>query len=249
MLFFSRPSSTFASTSQCRNAPTLPPRPATASCHSRARSTSSEAFNRPRVHSLVSWELVPTAKLSPLSSPASVPSASASHSPPPEEESVSWEVVNEDTSALIADHSYIPSLDGFSPASAELSRSDPEHTSLSEFDTEAFPSHAHLFPSSPNGTWRNESLHALTHPTAVDYKALCNKLRALVEEASDEVSGRVNRVFEGSDVPAIHDKVLKIIPSVSMPDMRGLERAVDAGCEWRCGLLERRHTRSRGREG
>jgi hypothetical protein len=87
----------------------------------------------------------------------------------------------------------------------------------------------------------------LKHPTAVDYIALCTKLRVLAEDASDEVSTRVNRAFEGSDIPAMHDKIWRILPSVSMPDLRDFERAVDAGCEWGVGVLKQRCTRSRGR--
>jgi hypothetical protein len=166
-----------------------------------------------------------------------------------------WITAQQTSSATTTDSSSAPYLSTSYLSCVEVAHSDTIiHTSEStppfKFDTEAFPPHSHLFPSSPNGTWREESLHALTHPTAVDYTALCAKLCVLAEEASDELSARVNRAFEGSDVPGMHDRVLSILPSVSMPDIRDFERAVDVGCDWGIGALEwRGRTRSRGRRG
>jgi hypothetical protein len=184
--------------------------------------------------------------------PPPLPSPATSRIPLPEEEDpASWEVVEDGDSVPSLDYSTHSDLSKSWLGNEETSRSDtdldvdPKPTPSSDFDMEAFPPHSHLFPSSPNGTWRNESLHALKHPTTVDYTALCTKLRLLADETTDEVSARVNRAFEGRDVPAMHDKVLSILPSVSMPNIRDLERAVDAGCEWGVEVLDRRRTRSR----
>jgi hypothetical protein len=109
---------------------------------------------------------------------------------------------------------------------------------MSDFDTEAFPSHSRLFPASPNGTWRDEAKHALKHPSNVDASELRLKLHVLAKTLSDKLSTRLNRACEGKDVPAMHDKVMKMFPSVSIPSMREVDKMVDELCDGVQALLE-----------
>jgi hypothetical protein len=102
---------------------------------------------------------------------------------------------------------------------------------ISEFDTEAFPPHAHLFPESPNGTWRDEAIHAIKHPSTIDASELRLRLTALAESVSDELAARLNKACEGKDVPAMHDKVMKMFPSLSIPSMREVDKMVDDLCD------------------
>jgi hypothetical protein len=118
------------------------------------------------------------------------------------------------------------------PHSSPLQSSTPRQSSpISDFDTETFPSHSRLFPSSPNGTWRDEAKHAIKHPSTIDIAELHAKLCALTETASDELSARINMACEGKDVPAIHDKVMNMLPSVKIPDRREVDRLVDELCD------------------
>jgi hypothetical protein len=250
MFLFSRPSSAFVWTSRCQNAVPLPPPrppPVTASSFSQALCNPSIAECRPSLQSFISWEIIP--KLLPLP-PSPVPSCPPTPDPYSPSQQLLLAIASSDAPDTGPEPASRHKLSNSCLSFEEIAHSDTiatsEATEPIEFDTEAFPAHSHLFPSSPNGTWRNESAHALTHPTAVDYKALYAKLCLLAEEATDELVARLNRAFEGSDVPAMHDKVLKILPSVSMPDMRDLEKAVDFGCEWGVGVFEQRE-RTRGR--
>jgi hypothetical protein len=109
---------------------------------------------------------------------------------------------------------------------------------ISDFDTEAFPSHSHLFPSSPNGTWQNGAIHAMKHPSTIDASELRLKLYALAETASDELFARLNKACEGKDVPAMHDKVVKMFPSMALPSMREVDKILDDLCDRVQSLLE-----------
>jgi len=246
--FFSRPvASTW--TSRCQNAASLlsSSAPAIASSAAHELCKSPNTFDCPEIQRLISWEIVLCLHRLP---PSRVPSRSPSPDPSlPERQSSQLNIHAESsvTRPELSSSDSCPQMSTSWMSFEEISHTDatlpPEHTEPIEFDTEAFPRHAHLFPSSPNGTWRNESVHALTHPTAVDYAALYAKLCALAEEATDEFAARVNRAFEGRDVPAMHDKVMQIFPSVSMPDIRDIEKAIDTGCDWREELFEQRGRR------
>lgn len=246
MSFFPRPSSAFTWTSRCQNAAPIWAQlaPDTTSRFSQALCDSLEESGRPNFQRLILWEIIPCLH---RLLPSLAPSHSPSPEPSPPQEQTSWvsdHVDNPETRPELSSSDSYPQLSTSWISFEEIAHTDailpPEYTVPIEFDTEAFPQHAHLFPSSPNGIWRNEYVHALAHPTAVDYAALYAKLCALAEEATVEFAARVNRAFEGSDVPAMHDKVMKIFPSVSMPDTRDLEKAVDAGCDWGVNVLERR---------
>jgi len=246
--FFSRPVAP-TWTSRCQNAAPLlsSPAPATASSVAHEICDSPNAFDRPEIQRLISWEIVPCLHRLP---PSPVPSRSPSPDPSLPEQQPSEDILREEppeTRPELSSSDTCPQMSTSWISFEEITHTEatypPEYTIPFEFDTEAFPQHAHLFPSSPNGTWRNESFHALTHPTAVDYAALYAKLCTLAEEATDEFAARLNRAFEGRDVPAIHDKVMQIFPSVSMPDIRDIEKAIDTGCDWGEELFEQRGRR------
>ncbi|KAH7382343.1 hypothetical protein BKA66DRAFT_403314, partial [Pyrenochaeta sp. MPI-SDFR-AT-0127] len=107
------------------------------------------------------------------------------------------------------------------------------------FDIDTFPKHSYMYPSDRNGTVSSETLSALMHPkitassinetfqrhaNSVNWPTLRNQLQHIASSASEHVNERLNRVFEGHDVPAMHDRIISIVPSMSLPDMRKFER-------------------------
>ena len=125
-----------------------------------------------------------------------------------------------------------PALCPSSPETySSYSSSSSSSSSHFDMDTEAFPPHAHLFPSSPNGTWRNEALHALKHPYTIDPAGLAEELLSLAEDATDEFSAKLNKFCEGKDVPAMHDRVVGYLPKLKVPGWRELEIMVERWCE------------------
>ncbi|KAF1938569.1 hypothetical protein EJ02DRAFT_514434 [Clathrospora elynae] len=99
----------------------------------------------------------------------------------------------------------------------------PTPSENTPFDTDTFPDHAYMFPSEPNGTWRNNSLQALKHLTA-----LSSKLHELAESTSEDISTRINRACESQDVSALHDCIMNMFPSVSMPNVRQLDQVLNS---------------------
>ena len=146
-------------------------------------------------------------------------------------------VYSRDVEPLQVNYSSLLSSPALCPSSSSETHSfSSSLVSSSHFnmDTEAFPPHAHLFPSSPNGTWRNEALHAIRHPPTVDPAGLAEELRGLAEDAADEFSAKLNTMCEGKDVPAMHDRVVGYLPKLKVPEWRELERVVDRW--WEVGV-------------
>ena len=193
---------------------------------------------RPNTSQDVSWELVSSTD---TSSPDSTrPSTSSSHCDVPlggDEEFVEFmtkKVIYSSTTDGLLDGSPLSPSSPFTPFPSPSLTPSP----TVPFDTSAFPPHAHLFPSSSNGTWRNEALHALKNPHTIDPADLRDKLLVLVEDASDEVSAKLNKMCEGKDVPAMHDRVVGCLPEVKLPNRRGLSRVIERGWEAGVGVLK-----------
>jgi hypothetical protein len=120
------------------------------------------------------------------------------------------------------------SFDTSSGSEESTAQSTPLTTSrrpsLTSWDTFTFTDHAYLYPSDQNGNWRT----ALSDPNAsIDWPQVRTTISNTVESASDNFQDRFNRAFQGHDLPALHDKVLSLVPSVSMPSMRQISRGMD----------------------
>jgi hypothetical protein len=185
----------------------------------------------------------PTPRCPSTPSPSSQADASTSSTCPKAVRQESWELLSAPGTPLPSPPRCRPStqrqlspisdfdIEALPPLPPSRPATPKELSPIGDFDTEAFPPHSHLFPSSPNGTWRDEAVHSLKHPSTIDAAELRLKLRALAEAASDELSARVNKACEGKDVPAMHDKVVRMCPSVSLPSMRQVDKMVDNVCD------------------
>jgi hypothetical protein len=56
-------------------------------------------------------------------------------------------------------------------------------------------------------------------------------LHTLAETISNELAVRVNGACEGKDVSAMHDKIMKLLPSKPLPSMRDVDKMVDELCD------------------
>ncbi|KAF2125774.1 hypothetical protein P153DRAFT_252540, partial [Dothidotthia symphoricarpi CBS 119687] len=105
-------------------------------------------------------------------------------------------------------------------------------------DTITFPPHASSIPSHPNGTWRTSTRHALQHPRetassvgeacTLDVAALRSRLEDIADTASEDLTARLNRAFEGRDLIEMHHRVVGCVPAARMPETRHVSRVVDA---------------------
>jgi len=148
-------------------------------------------------------------------------------------------VYSRDIEPLQVNYSSLLSSPALCPSSSSSSETYSSSSSLAssshfDIDAEAFPPYAHLFPSSPNGIWRNEVLHALKHPHTIDPAGLAEELLGLAEDAAGEFSAKLNTMCEGKDVPAMHGRVVGYLPKLKVPDWRELERVVERW--WEAGV-------------
>ncbi|KAE8849883.1 hypothetical protein PTNB73_01109 [Pyrenophora teres f. teres] len=190
----------------------------------------------PNMRRSLSWDLVSSEEAASPGLTRSSAQTSRCASPPTEDE----EFVECMTREVVYSREDEP-LDVSRPTLSFPSSSKSSSPSISPppspalpFDTSAFPPHAHLFPSSPNGTWRNEAAHSLRNPRTIDSADLCEKVFALVEDATDGVTEKLNSICEGTDLPAIHDRAMGYLPKMKVPDRRKLEKVVERG--WEAGV-------------
>ncbi|KAF1842904.1 uncharacterized protein K460DRAFT_407283 [Cucurbitaria berberidis CBS 394.84] len=126
-----------------------------------------------------------------------------------------------------------------------------DRTTQTLFDTATFPAESYLLPSDRNGTWRTEAIHALQRPseTAVsihrhaselNWPTCRNKVQDLADAASDGLNSRLNQALEGHDVVELGNRVVELIPSVSMPSIRRLGQTIDSVSDIARSLVERR---------
>lgn len=110
-------------------------------------------------------------------------------------------------------------------------------------DTTTFPAHAsHLLPSAPNGTWRTSAYYAIKNPSGtastlrgvlkqyaheLDANTLLHKLEQVAEDRKDDLDGWLNQTFQNYDLVEMHNRVRSLVPVLSMPGMRQLDRTVD----------------------
>jgi hypothetical protein len=103
------------------------------------------------------------------------------------------------------------------------------------WDTATFPETSNLLPSSANGTWLTTTYHAVKAPhttalsihSAVSWPNLRTALTNTVDSASDALQDSLNRAFKGRDLPAIHDRFMRLVPTISLPSMLQVSRFMD----------------------
>ncbi|KAJ4337445.1 hypothetical protein N0V95_008335 [Ascochyta clinopodiicola] len=120
-------------------------------------------------------------------------------------------------------------------------------TDSHSLDTVTFPPHAaHLLPSEPNGTLRTRTSHAIKNPSEAattfreilkqythdfDVSTLLHKLEQTAQNRKDNVNDWLNHTFADHDLVEMHHQVRRLVPVLSMPDMRQIDRAVDVVTE------------------
>ncbi|KAL5115408.1 hypothetical protein ACEQ8H_006708 [Pleosporales sp. CAS-2024a] len=117
-----------------------------------------------------------------------------------------------------------------SPPSRSTSR-----TRSNSWDTESFPETAYLYPTERNGNWRTQASETMQDPrraalsvhSAVQLPRLRQTVTCAVESASSQLQTRINRALQGKDVPAMHDKVVGMMPSLALPSKRCLSQGID----------------------
>jgi hypothetical protein len=126
----------------------------------------------------------------------------------------------------------------------------------SSWDSRTFSSGSYLLPTDQNGNWRTEFHPAVKNPRAAatalgeafDGPVLRSRLALLTESASSSMSDGLNRAFEGQDVPAMHDKVMGLIPTIKLPSKAQMSRSMDSISDKAQSLVVRRRPGAFGDE-
>ncbi|KAH3947567.1 hypothetical protein HBI56_187000 [Parastagonospora nodorum] len=127
----------------------------------------------------------------------------------------------------------------------------PSIASNFSWDSSTFPETSTLLPTELNGDWRTTTADAFKHPSATaksvndafQWPQVRQKLTNAAEAASEGFQERLNRAFEGSDVPAMHDKAMSYVPSLSIPTLHQVSQSVDALTDKAHAVLpQRRHS-------
>jgi hypothetical protein len=121
-------------------------------------------------------------------------------------------------------------------SSSSPTRPSSQTSSDSSWDVSTFPETSNLLPEEQNGTWRTGAVHAFKHPSTtvssvnkkLKWPHVRSKISYAAEIASDILQDRLNHAFDGHDLPAIHDKILNLVPSVSLPTTIQVIRSMDA---------------------
>ncbi|KAF2875542.1 hypothetical protein BDV95DRAFT_484651 [Massariosphaeria phaeospora] len=150
-----------------------------------------------------------------------------------------------------------PSTPAESVTSAETSLSFSDETPVFTDDdatTVSFPPRIDMIPSETNGTILNDVVWAIKSPTktatdfahsahrrarSLDWGTLKGKLEDLKDRASYEVGDRLNRAFEGHDAVELGNKVVDLLPSVSLPNSHQIGKAMDSLGDAIQGFMER----------
>ncbi|KAH6633177.1 hypothetical protein C7974DRAFT_452388 [Boeremia exigua] len=114
-------------------------------------------------------------------------------------------------------------------------------------DTLTFPIHAiHLLPSRPNGRWHAQVRYILRHAgesasisrasldrltRELDMPHLVHRLERAAEDRKDEFNRWLNMAFANYDLVAMHNRVQGLIPTVTVPNMRQLEYAIETAAD------------------
>jgi hypothetical protein len=159
-----------------------------------------------------------------------------------EGDSQPWELLN--------DPSTSPVSGSATSAGPVRASSAQELSDCSSWDSRTFSSGSYLLPADQNGDWRTEVKHAVRNPRetatvlgeAFDGPVLRSRLVMLAESASSSMSEGLNRAFEGQDVPAMHDKVMGLIPTIKLPSKAQMSRSMDSITDKAQSLVVRRRS-------
>jgi hypothetical protein len=127
----------------------------------------------------------------------------------------------------------------------------PPLTPTISWDTATFPETCNLLSPSPNGNWVTTTIHALKSPratassihNALSWHNLHTQLANTADSTSDALQDSLNRTFEGRDLPAMHDKVTNLVPTITLPTMLQMSRSMDVISDSAINTFSRR-TRS-----
>lgn len=107
-------------------------------------------------------------------------------------------------------------------------------------DTTTFSPHAtHLLPSDSNGTWHDQALHNPSetvftfrevlkrHAYERDIPTLLHKLEQLAGDRNDDINEWLNQTFVDCDLVETHNRARRLVPVLSMPNMRQIDHVVN----------------------
>lgn len=132
-------------------------------------------------------------------------------------------------------------------SSTSPTRPSSQISSDSSWDVSTFPETSNLLPEEQNGTWRTGAVHAFKHPSTtvssvnkkLKWPHVRSKISNAAEIASDILQDCLNHAFDGHDLPAVHDKILNLVPSVSLPTTIQVIRSMDAISDSAVALIKR----------
>jgi hypothetical protein len=140
-----------------------------------------------------------------------------------------------------------PQTQSASPSPLTRPNSDTLLSNCSSWDSTIFGEKSHLLPSDRNGDRKTDFAEAVKHSIAsaraakeaLDLRQIASGIAKAAEAASESVQDTLKHALDGQDLPAMHDKVMNLIPSVSMPTMRQFSLSVDAFSDSFMGLSGR----------
>jgi hypothetical protein len=91
---------------------------------------------------------------------------------------------------------------------------------------------------------KNPSASASSLHSTLSWPHLRDALTSAAESASDAFEDNLNRAFAGHDLPAMHDKVMNLVPSVTLPTIRDISHGVDGLIDRAQFLISQRRTTS-----
>jgi len=120
----------------------------------------------------------------------------------------------------------------------------------SSFDNVISSEDSYLDPSDHNGDFKSDVAEAVKHPVtamraakdAFDLRQITNGIANVAEAASESIQDKLTHALDGQDLPAMHDKVMDMIPSVSMPTMQQVSRSLDVLSDSVMGMTGRGHS-------
>jgi hypothetical protein len=126
----------------------------------------------------------------------------------------------------------------------------PTTSSTSSWDVTTFPETSYLLPADRNGHWTTDAAHALKNPSTtasnlhspLSWPHLHSVLTSAADSASDTLSDNINRAFSGHDLPAMHDRVMNLVPSVTLPSLREFSQGIDSVTDCAQSLISRRYS-------
>jgi hypothetical protein len=145
--------------------------------------------------------------------------------------------------------SYEPQTSQYTPP--DTRPSSPNRPTLSSYDlwdTTTYPEHSYLYPAEQNGNWLTTTTHAIKNPNStassihskVSWSHFRNAVSSATDSANDSLQDNLNRVFSRHDLPAMYDKAMQLVPSVSMPTIRQVNQGIDALADKAQAVIPRR---------